>query len=57
MMLSDKLVESHSKISETFGGIKMLAFSKRKDSKGVRVEGCGEPITEVDLLMVCSSFL
>ena len=56
-MLFDKLIEGHRKISETFGGIKMLAFSKREDSKGVRVEGCGEPITEVDLLMVCSSFL
>ena len=57
MMLFDKLIEGHRKISEAFGGIKMLAFSKREDSKGVRVEGCGEPITEVDLLMVCSSFL
>ena len=57
MLLFDNLNEGHSKISKTSGGIKMLALLKREDSNGVKVETCGEPITKVDLLMVCSSFL
>ena len=57
MLLFDKLKEGHSKTSKTSGGIKMLASLKREDSNGVKAECCGEPITEDDLLMMCSSFL